>query len=130
MAERKKVTIVGAGLMGTGIAHAFATTGRQVVLVDTSSAALDKAANEIKKIIDDGVRLRKLDAGRGQAARQSLTTTNDLAAASDGTALLIETATESLDVKKLILREAAKRLPEDAVIPLRLLSVFQPDKAA
>ena len=59
MTGKEQITVVGAGLMGTGIAHAFAATGHVVTLVDTSEAALTRAQATIAKILRDGVRLGK-----------------------------------------------------------------------
>ena len=61
-AENKgKVVVVGAGLMGTGIAHAFASSGFETVLVDTNSDSLKRAYAGIEKILGDGVRLGKVE---------------------------------------------------------------------
>src|SRR5690606_23469839 len=58
--KSNKVVVVGAGLMGTGIAHAFASSGFETVLVDTNAAALEKAYASVEKILGDGVRLGKV----------------------------------------------------------------------
>lgn len=47
--KSNKVVVVGAGLMGTGIAHAFASSGFETVLVDTNAAALEKAYASVEK---------------------------------------------------------------------------------
>ncbi len=108
--------VVGAGLMGTGIAHAFAISGHRVVLVDSDMAAAEKAQAQIAKIVGDGVRLGKLDEAKGRAALDSLS----LASALDGrlaeAGLLIETATEKLEIKQAILSQADDLLPAHAVI--------------
>ena len=57
MNTEKTIVVVGAGLMGTGIAHAFAATGHTVTLVDTQAQALARARQTIEKILADGVRL-------------------------------------------------------------------------
>jgi 3-hydroxybutyryl-CoA dehydrogenase len=114
--DEKKVVVVGAGLMGTGIAHAFASTGHPTVLVDVSAPALERARANIEKIVEDGVRLGKLSAEDGDAALDRLTTSTDLSAACAGADLLLETATEALDIKIAILREAEATLPADAVV--------------
>ena len=55
--QNNKVVVVGAGLMGTGIAHAFAASGFATTLVDSNGQALDRAQQAIHKILDDGVKL-------------------------------------------------------------------------
>ncbi|MCY7306327.1 MAG: NAD(P)-binding domain-containing protein, partial [Rhodoferax sp.] len=57
MAQNEHVAVVGAGLMGTGIAHAFFSSGHNVTLIDSQAAALDKARTSITKNKSDGVRL-------------------------------------------------------------------------
>jgi 3-hydroxybutyryl-CoA dehydrogenase len=115
---RDGIVVVGAGLMGTGIAHAFATAGHVVTLVDVSSAALDMATGNIRRILADGVRLSKISEAEAQAASGRIRTGTDLAGALNGaaTSLLLETAIESIAVKKDIVSSADRLLPDEAVI--------------
>ncbi|MFJ1255785.1 3-hydroxyacyl-CoA dehydrogenase [Cupriavidus sp. CuC1] len=110
-----KVVVVGAGLMGTGIAHAFASSGFATALVDTDAQALERARQTIGKILDDGVRLGKLDAGVAQAAKVRLTVETDLTAAATGAQLLVETVSENLAVKKAVVTQAAAVMADDAI---------------
>jgi 3-hydroxybutyryl-CoA dehydrogenase len=112
------MVVVGAGLMGTGIAHAFATAGHAVMLVDVSARALEEATGSIRKILADGVRLSKVTEEDARAAIERVTTSTDLAGSLDGRSigLLLETAIESITVKKDIVREADRLLPDEAVI--------------
>ena len=112
------VIVVGSGLMGTGIAHAFVIAGYPVTLVDVQAAALDKSAAVIRKILDDGVKLAKITQEQASAAAQRLSTNTDLAAAlkNPNVGLLLETVTESMQLKTAIAREADAALPERAVI--------------
>ena len=117
MAEQKdKVIVVGAGLMGTGIAHAFASSGFTTVLVDSNAAALAQSQQAIGKILDDGVKLGKVEAAVAEAAKARLTIAGDLAQAARGANLLIETVSEKLDVKKAVVTTAAPLLADGAVI--------------
>lgn len=110
-----KVIVVGAGLMGTGIAHAFASSGFATALVDTDAQALERARLTIGKILDDGVRLGKLDAGVAQAAKGRLTVETDLTAAATGAQLLVETVSENLAVKKAVITQAAAVMADGAI---------------
>ena len=110
------VVVVGAGLMGTGIAHAFASSGFATTLVDSNSAALEQARQAIGKILDDGVRLGKVDADSAAASKARLAIAGDLAEAARGAGLLIETVSEKLDVKKAVVATAAPLLADGAII--------------
>jgi 3-hydroxybutyryl-CoA dehydrogenase len=116
MTSKDQITIVGAGLMGTGIAHAFAATGHRVTLVDTSEAALTRARTAIAKILADGVRLGKNTQVEADAALERLHVAPTLEGAHAATALIIETATEKLSVKQDIVRDAEVRFAPDTVI--------------
>lgn len=112
------VIVVGGGLMGTGIAHAFVIAGYAVTLVDVQPTALEKSTAAIRKILDDGVKLSKITDEQARAAAQRLTTRTELASALTNPAvvLLLETVTESMQLKTAIAREADAALPERAVI--------------
>ena len=112
------VIVVGAGLMGTGIAHAFVLAGHAVTLVDVQGPALEKSAAAIRRILDDGVKLAKISQEQATAAGQRLATNTELAAAlkNPKVGLLLETVTESMQLKTAIAREADAELPANAVI--------------
>jgi 3-hydroxybutyryl-CoA dehydrogenase len=114
----ERVVVVGAGLMGTGIAHGFAAAGFAVTLVDLDAGALERAVGGIRKIFADGVRLGKVPEASAEAALVRLTTQADLgkALANQPAVLLVETATESMAAKTAIAREADRLLPADSVI--------------
>jgi 3-hydroxybutyryl-CoA dehydrogenase len=112
----KKVVVVGAGLMGSGIAHAFAVAGARVILVDTSTDALAKAGTTIASLVDAGIKLGKVEAAAGKAALANLTTQSALDKNIEDAALLVETVTENIEVKRSIVRSADQLLNEKAVI--------------
>ena len=117
MAEHKdKIVVVGAGLMGTGIAHAFASSGFVTVLVDTNATALEQSRQSIGKILDDGVKLGKVEAAAAEASKARLSVAADLSQAARGAHLLIETVSEKLDIKKAVVAAAAPLLADNAVI--------------
>lgn len=117
MADQKdKIIVVGAGLMGTGIAHAFASSGFVTVLVDTDATALEQSRQSIGKILDDGVKLGKVEAAAAQASKARLSVAADLTQAARGAQLLIETVSEKLDIKKAVVTAAAPLLADNAVI--------------
>jgi 3-hydroxybutyryl-CoA dehydrogenase len=114
--SNETVVIAGAGLMGTGIAHAFASSGFATVLVDTNSAALERARNEIVGILHTGVKLGKLAEADAVAAKERLIVSTELAASCRGATLFIETVSEQLALKKAVVAEAQPVLARDAVI--------------
>lgn len=115
-ASGERIVVVGAGLMGTGIAHAFAASGFPTVLVDTSAEALQRAQEAVSKILEGSVKLGKVDAAAAAASRARLTTQVDLTVAAQGATLLVETVSETLAVKKAVVSQAAPLMAEGAVI--------------
>ena len=113
--QNNKVVVVGAGLMGTGIAHAFAASGFATTLVDSNGQALDRAQQAIHKILDDGVKLGKIEAAAAEAAKSRLAMQPDLTAAAAGAHLLIETVSENLAVKKAVVTQAAAEMADNAI---------------
>lgn len=101
-----KIAVVGAGQMGIGIAHAFATSGHTVCLVDVSSEQLAKAEASITDIIAGGVRLGKLEQSVATAALARLTTSEDVSVGAAGADLLVETVSENLAIKIDVARKA------------------------
>lgn len=102
----KHIVVVGAGLMGTGITHAFLASGHHVTVVDTNGNALNQAQQSIAKIFSDGVRLGKTTEADVADALARMACAEHLRGASGDTALVMETVTESLTIKQAIVREA------------------------
>ncbi|MGW9169981.1 3-hydroxyacyl-CoA dehydrogenase family protein [Streptomyces decoyicus] len=101
--ERRKVTVVGAGTMGVGAAHAFAVAGEDVLLLDTGQQALDRAL----ELIDANVRMYgmlqpELAVDDPRQVLDRITVGTDLGAAA-GSDWLIENVTENHAVKKEVL---------------------------
>lgn len=113
--QNNKVVVVGAGLMGTGIAHAFSASGFATTLVDSNGPALDRAQQAIHKILDDGVKLGKMEIAAAEAAKSRLAMQLDLTAAAAGAHLLIETVSENLAVKKAVVAQAAAEMADHAI---------------
>ena len=115
-AVQNNVLVIGAGLMGTGIAHGFAIAGAQVLLLDASSAAADKAVAEIGGILDGAVKIGKLDADAAGAAKARITIVPDLAAAAARADLIVETASENIATKIAIFDIVSANAPADAIL--------------
>ncbi len=114
--KTNKVVVVGAGLMGTGIAHAFASSGFPTVIVDTNPESLKHAYNSIEKILGDGVRLGKVSEESARLSLERLTVCEDLSVAASGANLVLETVSEQLAVKKAVVTQAAAVMAENGII--------------
>ncbi|MCD6249569.1 MAG: 3-hydroxybutyryl-CoA dehydrogenase [candidate division Zixibacteria bacterium] len=111
----KKVTIVGCGTMGNGIAQVFAQTGFNVNLVDIDQAFLDRAVATIGKSMDRQIKKEKITAGDKDAALARISTSTDLAVAADSQ-VVIEAVTEQLNVKLEIFKKLAEVCSTDAIL--------------
>jgi 3-hydroxybutyryl-CoA dehydrogenase len=110
------VTVIGAGVMGRGIAYAAAVAGAPTTVVDIDTGALETAMQRIERDLDNGVRRGKVESGAAEVARTLLTASQDLRQACRGAAVVIETVTERLEVKRAVLEEAEDSAPTDAVL--------------
>lgn len=122
MAEIAKVGVIGAGLMGNGIAHVTAQAGIPVVLMDVQQAALDKALATIGGNMDRQVKRSLITADDKASAlsRITTTTTNDPFADCD---IVIEAATENEDTKKKIYAGLLPKLKPDAILASNTSSI-------
>ncbi len=101
------IAVVGAGQMGNGIAHVAATSGYKVVLQDISQAQLDKAVATIDKNLNRQVKKERISAEDAAAALARITTTTDVEQVSSAQ-LIIEAATENIDLKLKIFAKLAE----------------------
>jgi 3-hydroxybutyryl-CoA dehydrogenase len=108
-------TVVGAGVMGRGIAYVAAVAGSTTRLVDVDGAQLAAATARIDADLTAAVERGKLTAAAADDARRRLATTSDLAAACDGAGLVIEAVVERIDVKQEVFHVAERSAAADAV---------------
>ena len=101
----KKVTVIGAGTMGNGIAHVFAQSGFSVSLVDVSADALSKAVATITKNLDRMVAKGTITSEIKNQSLKNISTNTSLADGVKGSELVIEAATENMDLKCKIFRD-------------------------
>lgn len=119
----KHVTVLGAGTMGNGIAHVFAMNGYQVQLVDISAPALEKAINTITRNLDRMVKKEKIDETKKQGTLSNITTTSDLAAGVSNADLVVEAATENVDLKLKIFKDLDAKAPDKAILATNTSSI-------
>jgi len=98
----QKVTVIGAGTMGNGIAHVFAQSGIQVTLVDIKQEFLDKAAATIKSNLDRQVKKGTVPQADADATLSRIATSTDMEAAAKHADFIVEAATENYELKKKI----------------------------
>lgn len=110
------VLVIGAGLMGTGIAHGFAVAGAEVLFCDARPEAVSKAIGEITGILDGAVRLGKLSEDDAARAKAAIAPAPDMSAAAARAGLIIETASENLAVKLAIFETLNSAMQADAIL--------------
>jgi 3-hydroxybutyryl-CoA dehydrogenase len=101
----KKIAVIGAGTMGNGIAHVFAQNGFEVNLIDTQSAALDKALLTIAKNLDRQVAKSIINLEDKQKTLAQITCFTSLKEGVEDRELVIEAATENSKIKLAIFSE-------------------------
>ncbi|MEU0280000.1 3-hydroxyacyl-CoA dehydrogenase family protein [Streptomyces sp. NPDC088147] len=111
----KKLAVIGAGLMGSGIAQVSAQAGWDVVLRDVTDAALARGIDGIRASYGKFVAKGKLEEADADAALARITTTTDLDAVADAD-VVVEAVFEKLDVKHEIFRTLDKLVRDDAVL--------------
>ena len=111
----KKIAVIGAGLMGSGIAQIAAQAGYQVVLRDIGESALRGALAAIEKSYAKFVEKGTLSAADAEAALGRIATTTDLDAAADA-ALVVEAVFEQLEIKHEVFGVLDRICAEDTVL--------------
>lgn len=101
----KNVAVIGAGTMGNGIAHVFAQFGYHVNLVDVSQPALDKAILTISKNLDRQVTKATISESEKTATLSNLKTFTSISEGVHGVELVVEAATENIDLKLKIFKD-------------------------
>ena len=119
----KNIVVVGAGTMGNGIAHVFAMNGYTVSLVDISEAALTKAIATITKNLDRMVAKEKISEADKSATLANITTSTNLNVAAANADLVVEAATENVDLKLKIFKQIDDASPADCILATNTSSI-------
>jgi 3-hydroxybutyryl-CoA dehydrogenase len=101
----KNITIIGAGTMGNGIAHAFAQKNYNVVIVDISKDNLDKALANITKNLDRMLAKEKITSDDKIQTLNNISTSTDLKQGVENSDLVVEAATENINLKLKIFKQ-------------------------
>lgn len=119
----QNITVIGAGTMGNGIAHVFAQNGYKVVLVDVNAAQLEKALQTINKNLERQVSKGVLTAEQQQAALANLSTQTDLASGAANADLVVEAATENIELKLKIFQQLDAVAPAGTILASNTSSI-------
>jgi 3-hydroxybutyryl-CoA dehydrogenase len=124
-----RAAVVGAGQMGNGIAHVFATSGHAVTLIDVNAGALAKGRDTIAGNLERQVKKGVLTAGVAEAALARITTATSLDAVADAS-IIVEAATERTDLKFRIFEELDRFAPAGAILASNTSSISITEIAA
>jgi 3-hydroxybutyryl-CoA dehydrogenase len=119
----KNVSVIGAGTMGNGIAHVFAQNSFTVTLIDVSQDQLDKAIATINKNMDRQVAKGTLTEEAKQAALQNLTSVTTIAEGVKNADLVVEAATENIDLKLRIFQQLDEAAPAGCILASNTSSI-------
>ncbi len=119
----KKVAVIGAGTMGNGIAHVCAQSGFHVSLIDVSQDQLDKAIATITKNFDRQVAKGSLTEEIKATSLKSIQTNTSLAAGVKEADLVIEAATENVDLKLNIFKQIDEHASPDCILATNTSSI-------
>jgi 3-hydroxybutyryl-CoA dehydrogenase len=111
----RTVTVVGAGIMGRGIAHVAALGGLQTILNDISDDLLQKAIGKIQAELTKGIQIGKITAEEAGEVLGRIKLESDLGRAASNADLVIEAAPEKIDVKLDLFARLDRICPEPAI---------------
>jgi 3-hydroxybutyryl-CoA dehydrogenase len=110
------ITVIGTGLMGRGIAHAAAVGGFRTVIHDVSADAVDRAAQQIRRDLDEGVSRGKLGREEAAAALARLVPEPELQAAAGQAEFVIEAVPEQIELKLRVFARLDEACPPEVVL--------------
>ena len=110
-----KISVIGAGTMGTGIAQIAATNGHEVCLYDSFDGAIETAEAKLKKILNRLVEKERITQQENETILEKINFTKDIKEVS-GSGLVIEAIIENLDIKQKVFAEIESLVDEDCII--------------
>ena len=119
----KNVAVIGAGTMGNGIAHTFAQFDYKVQLIDISEQSLKKGITTISRNLDRMVAKEKISEEDKQRTLNNITTYTNLEEGVEYASLVVEAATENLELKLKIFRDLEKFCPDDTILATNTSSI-------
>jgi len=118
-----QIAVIGSGTMGNGIAHVFAQNGHKVSLIDIHQASLDKAMATIANNLDRQVTKGTIDASVKDSTLANLTPTTDLKTGVANADLVVEAATENVEIKLNLFRQLDEFCKPSAILSSNTSSI-------
>lgn len=119
----KNIAVIGAGTMGNGIAHTFAQYGYSVALIDIAQTSLDKGIATITKNLDRQVSKEKISEADKQITLSNITTFTSVAEGVKGVDLVVEAATENVDLKLKIFKNLDEVTDSNVILATNTSSI-------
>ncbi|QNN44631.1 3-hydroxyacyl-CoA dehydrogenase family protein [Pedobacter roseus] len=119
----KQIAVIGSGTMGNGIAHTFAQFNYQVNLIDINQSALDKAIQTINKNLDRQVTKGTLTEEQKNGTLQNITTYTSIKDGIKNVDLVVEAATENVELKLKIFKDLDEHAPAHAILASNTSSI-------
>ena len=117
-----RIAVIGAGQMGNGIAHVFAQGGFPVAMIDVSQDALARGRSTIEKNLERQLKKGTIDAGARDATLSRISISTDMSAVSDAS-LVVEAATENVELKFRIFEDLDRLAPANAILASNTSSI-------
>ena len=119
----RKIAVIGAGTMGNGIAHTFAQSGYEVSLIDISTDSLERGMNTIEKNLDRMLKREKISEDDKQNTLDKITTNTSMKGGVEGVDLVVEAATENMDIKLKIFSQLDELCGENVILASNTSSI-------
>ena len=129
MSDVRKVAVIGAGTMGSGIALVAASSGFDVALVDVSSEQLERAAGYHAKVLARNVEKERMTREEADSTLARISPVTNMEEASDAD-WVVEAATENIDVKKSLFQQMKSTFGESVVLATNTSSISITDLAS
>lgn len=119
----KNIAVIGAGTMGNGIAHTFAQSGFKVNLVDINDTSLKRGLDTISKNLDRMVVKEKITASDKTETLSNITSFTDMSKGVKDVSLVVEAATENIDLKLKIFKQLDEICQKDTILATNTSSI-------
>lgn len=119
----KNIAVIGAGTMGNGIAHAFAQSDYKVQLIELSQKSLDEGIAAITKNLDRMVAKQTISEADKARTLNNISTFTNLEQGVEHASLVVEAATENLELKLKIFKDLDKFCPDDTILASNTSSI-------